>query len=65
MIKAKLSNGTLILGLSALNVQKLKEGMPIVFDATELGYAGDICICYGATEEDIARDLMAATKGVQ
>jgi hypothetical protein len=58
MIKAKLSNNTLILGLSAMNIDRLKSGMPIKFDARPFGYAGEIAIIFGETEEHIAKDLL-------
>lgn len=60
MIKAKLSNGTLILGLTAENVMRMKEGKPIKFDGRPFGYPGTIGICYGETEEAIVQDLVEA-----
>jgi len=57
MIKAKLSDGTLILGLSALNIAKLKEGMPILFDGRPVGLVGYVAILYGETEDDIMREI--------
>jgi len=58
VIKARLSNGTLILGLSRLNVERLQEGKPIHFDGRRFGYPGDIAIVYGETEDSIAAELL-------
>jgi len=60
MIKAILSNGTMVLGLSAINIERMKEGKPILFDGRPLGYQGLIGICYGETEEQIIKDLKEA-----
>lgn len=57
MIKAKLSNGDLILGLSEMNLQRLREGKPIVFDARPMGYDGNIGIIYGKTEQTMLDDI--------
>jgi hypothetical protein len=59
MIKAKLSNGTLFLGLSAKDIEKLMEGRPIRFDARMFDYNGDIIIGYGVTEQAIKDELEA------
>jgi hypothetical protein len=61
MIKAKLNDNTLILGLSSINVEKLKQGMPIRFDGRPYGYPGNIVIVYGETEVTIAQDLFNAS----
>jgi hypothetical protein len=45
------------LGLSAGNVQRLKEGKPIHLHADEMGFVGDIVIFYGETEDDMVRQL--------
>lgn len=57
MIKARLDNGMVILGLSEINIQKLKEGFPIKFDGRPLGFPGDVGIVYGETEIAILHDL--------
>lgn len=44
-------------GLSANNLRRLKEGMPISIDLTKMGGQGRILIFYGETEQDMARDL--------
>jgi len=42
------------LGLSELNIQKLKQGMPILIDDKTF-FDGQIIIIYGKTEDDIAK----------
>jgi len=54
MVKAKLSNGDIILGLSAMNLKKLQENCPILFDGEPLGFEGRVVILYGQTEDEIA-----------
>lgn len=61
MIKARLSNGTFILGITADNVQQLKEGKPILVSLGQLGGTDDIMIMYGDTILDIQLDLEAAS----
>jgi hypothetical protein len=57
MLKA-VAGDMLILGLSKLNVERLQEGKPILFDATDFGFPGkSISIIYGVTEEAIKDDL--------
>jgi hypothetical protein len=65
VIKALLSNGTVILGLSAMNVERLKAGDPIKFDGRPLGFPGDVGIVYGETELAILHDLQEAEGGVE
>lgn len=58
MIKAVAGN-LIILGLSQENITRLKQGKPILFDATELGLAGKhIAIHYGETEQALMNELM-------
>ena len=49
------------LGISELNVRRLKEGMPIYIKDDELeqltGWNGNILLMYGKTEADIAKDV--------
>lgn len=54
--------GRLLLGfgISEGNVQRLKEGKPIHIHADEMGFAGEIMIFYGETEDEIARQLKEA-----
>lgn len=61
MIKA-VGEGTkgkvLILGLSQLNIDKLKAGLPIHFRLDELGIPGwSVAMLFGDTEEQIVADL--------
>lgn len=58
MIKAKLSNGMLILGLSRINVIRLMGGLPIKFDGRPFGFPGDVGIVFGETEDAIAKELL-------
>lgn len=51
-------------GLSEVNIQKLKEGMPILIDAQDtqelLGVQAQIVIFYGKTEESMQEELNTA-----
>lgn len=64
MIKASGTNERgqpfLVLGLTRANCSRLLAGMPIKFDATPYGFAGEILICAGATEQDLAVALMGS-----
>lgn len=58
MIKARLGDTGLLIGLSASNLKKLQAGQPILFDLSAVGLpAGRCCILFGETEEAIAKDL--------
>lgn len=59
MLKAR-SGETLIFGLSAKNIEKLMEGLPIHIDLKELGSTGSVFIFYGHTEADMKDSLEAA-----
>jgi hypothetical protein len=61
MIRARLSNGTFLLGIDAENVRRLKAGKPILVSLAELGGKDDVLIMYGDTLNDIQRDLEEAT----
>ena len=56
MIKAT-SKQHIILGITDLNMEKLKEGLPIKIDGKELGISKDIIILYGKNEFAIVNDL--------
>lgn len=61
MIKATLrgKEGPIyLLGLSDMNIDKLREKKPLTIDLRELGGTGEVVICWGHTEGDIACDLM-------
>lgn len=46
-------------GLSETNLEKLREGKPIVIELSALGpYQGKVAIFWGPTEDEIFRDLM-------
>lgn len=58
MLKAK-AGDNLIFGLSARNIELLKQGKPISVDLREMGEEkGTVLIFYGETEDDMARELM-------
>lgn len=44
-------------GLSALNIQLLREGLPISINGEEMGLPGEVLIFYGRTEEIMFREL--------
>jgi hypothetical protein len=46
-----------LLGLSDMNLQKLREGLPIRLSLESIGGVGDIVIVWGETEEAILTDL--------
>ncbi len=60
MLKAKMSTGTLILGIDAENVRRLQDGKPIYINLEELGGASAIAILYGRTLEDVRREIEEA-----
>lgn len=47
----------IILGLSHENLARLVADEPILFDATTLGFDGNVLIVAGKTEDDIAASL--------
>jgi hypothetical protein len=60
VLKAR-AGDDLIFGVSALNVERLMEGKPIVINLTDLGLPkGRVMIFYGKTEEDMKRELEAS-----
>jgi hypothetical protein len=46
-----------ILGIVEGNVQKLKEGFPILVDMDELGFEGKVAIVYGETEDALFKQF--------
>ncbi len=65
MLIAKLSNGTLILGLSRENISRLMDGKPIRITEESHGVkmpegTSTIGIVFGETEEQLKLDLQAA-----
>lgn len=58
MIIAQLTDGTFFVGIEEANVQKLKEGRPMQIRLSKLiKGAPDIIVHYGATLQDVERDL--------
>jgi hypothetical protein len=49
----------IVLGLSHMNIQKLKEGRPIKFNGADIGISSDIefMIFAGETEQSMQREL--------
>ncbi len=59
MIKAKLNNGDLVFGLSQINIEKLQEGSPIVFNLKDMGLEDrKVMIFYGETEAKMYEDMV-------
>jgi len=56
MIKAR-AGELVIFGLSALNLERLREGRPIKIEMSELGLPGTVLIFYGETEEKMREDM--------
>jgi hypothetical protein len=56
MLKGKIGN-TIILGIDAENVKRLKENRPIFVNGSELDIPMDICIMYGDTLKEVADSL--------
>jgi hypothetical protein len=46
-----------LLGLSAKNLELLKEGRPMHIDLRDEGVDAAVYICYGETEQDIVAEL--------
>lgn len=57
MIRARLSNGTFLMGIDAENVRRLQKGMPLVIDLHQLGGTDKVLIVYGPTMHDIMAQL--------
>lgn len=56
--KSELNGRPLVgFGLSEKNIERLKEGSPILFDAKELGIDASVTIFYGETEEKMVKDF--------
>lgn len=57
MLRAKINNGPFILGLDAENINRLKQGQPILVSLAEMGGTDDVLIMAGETLSDIAKEL--------
>lgn len=54
------NNGEILgLGLTRENIQKLREGLPILVDKSRYPVPQDIIITYGDTIEDILDDMQS------
>jgi hypothetical protein len=58
VVKAKMTDGSMLLGLSKMNIERLMEGKPIKFEGKDVGHPGDIIIMYGETEEKIVEEIL-------
>jgi hypothetical protein len=56
VLKGRAGN-LLVLGLSELNLARLKEGHPIVAELSVIGMDNRVLIFYGKTELDMAAEL--------
>ena len=66
VIKALLSSGAVVIGLTDENLRRLRNDMPILFDLAELGLAPQrVVIAAGATREDITAALGSLVKQAQ
>lgn len=60
-MRAQNSDGPLvILGLSAMNITKLQEGMPIHLNLSDIGIDAYLMVFAGDTEEGMLQELKAA-----
>ncbi|RPJ39493.1 MAG: hypothetical protein EHM35_02285 [Planctomycetaceae bacterium] len=46
-----------LIGLSNMNISRLREGKPLHIFGAELGTSHDIIIAWGNTEDDITKEL--------
>ncbi len=60
MLIARASNGTMILGIDAENVRRLKDGKPILKALSQFGGKDDVLILYGETLADVQAQLEKA-----
>jgi hypothetical protein len=66
MIKAKLSNGALLLGIEERNIAHFRAGHPLFLHGAEIGGFADVTqliIVYGTTLKDVYEQLNDATGG--
>lgn len=47
-----------LLGLSDRNLELLRAGKPILVNLRELNGIGHVCICWGETEESLAKQIL-------
>ena len=66
MIRAKLSNGALVIGIEARNVEHFKAGRPLHLHGAEIGgFDGvtQLYIVYGETLKDVYDEINNASGG--
>jgi hypothetical protein len=56
MVKAKVGD-LVILGITAENIDGLRNGSPIFFDGETLGLPGRVAIMFGETEIELATEI--------
>lgn len=61
MLRARASNGVIILGLDNDDIKLLKGGFPILADAQEMGCENEIVLMYGANFAHIKSVLEVAS----
>lgn len=61
MIRARLSNGSYLMGLDAENIKRLTNGQPIEIDLTPLGGRDKVLLVYGETMQAILDELEEMT----
>ena len=59
MLRAKLSDGTILLGLDANTVKRLQSGAPVQVSLASLGLTGNVALMYVETLGAIAAQLEA------
>lgn len=57
MIRARLRSGTILLGLSRVNLERLQADQPMHFSLSDVGHDIDVVVVFGDTEEAIAKAL--------
>jgi hypothetical protein len=55
----------IVLGLSEINITKMREGLPIHIHGDELGYEGEIVIVVGPTEDALAKKFLDLIPGLE
>lgn len=67
MLKARYTrdNGqpVVVLGLSDMNLKKLRQGLPILFDNRELHLSGRTLMIYGRTQKRLLKELKPLYEG--
>lgn len=61
MLRARRSDGTVILGLDAENFRRMQAGQHVLVNLEQLGGAHSVILMYGNTLDDIRIELEALT----